>query len=233
MCGRYRLTTKAEELAARYHARMPDDLHVAPSWNVAPGQDALALRSNPETGERSLDALRWGLVPHFAKDPKIAHRLVNARAETVDKTPAYRQALAKRRCLIPADGFYEWQKVNGRKVPFHIQMEDGLPFTFAGLWEGWRDPTTGEWLRTCVIITCPASESLQRVHDRMPVILGPERHAAWLGEGPSHSLKAFLVPYPAERMTLWEVSPQVNSPKRDGPSLIDRHFGAESAPKRH
>ena len=143
MCGRYRLTTKAEDLAARYRARMADDLHLAPSWNVAPGQDVLAVRQNLETGERSLDALHWGLIPHWAKDKKIGHRTLNARSETVDKTPAFRQAFRKRRCRVYADGFYEWRREANHKVPYYFQLKTGEPFAFAGLWENWQDPQSG------------------------------------------------------------------------------------------
>ena len=229
MCGRYRRTTKEEELAKLYGVRVPPARDVPISWNIAPGRDVLTLRFNAETGERSLDALRWGLVPHGAKDPKVGHRLINARSETVDKTPSYRQAFARRRCLIPADGFYEWRREAGRKIPFHIQMKDGLPFALAGLWEGWQDPVTAEWLRTCTILTCPANEIVERAHDRMPVILDPEQHAAWLGEEQSHFLKAFLVPYPAGRMVMWETSARVNSAKEDDPGLIERRLGDQGA----
>ena len=182
MCGRYRLTTKAEDLAARYHARMADDLHLAPSWNVAPGQDVLAVRLNPETHERSLDALHWGLIPHWSKDKKIAYRTINARSETVDTTPAFRQAFRKRRCLVCADGFYEWRREAGRKVPFYFQLKSGEPFAFAGLWENWQDPQSGEWLRSCTVLTTDANAVVKAVHDRMPVILPEAQHAAWLGE---------------------------------------------------
>jgi putative SOS response-associated peptidase YedK len=222
VCGRYRRTTRGEELAKLYGVAIPLARDVPISWNIAPGQDVLTLRFNAETGKRSLDALRWGLVPHWAKDPKVGHRLINARSETVDKTPSYRQAFTRRRCLIPADGFYEWRREAGRKVPFHVQMRNGLPFTLAGVWEGWQDRENAEWLRTCAILTCPANEIVQCAHNRMPVILDPEQHAAWVGEEESHFLKAFLVPYPAERMTMWETSPRVNSARQNDPSLIEQ-----------
>ncbi|HEY0790386.1 MAG TPA: SOS response-associated peptidase [Chthoniobacterales bacterium] len=224
MCGRYRRTTKTEELARLYGVAVPAAHDVPVSWNIAPGQDVLTLRFNAETGERSLDALRWGLVPHWAKDPKVGHRLINARSETVDKTLSYRQAFTKRRCLIPADGFYEWQRAAGRKIPFHVQMRNGSPFTMAGVWEGWQDPVTAEWLRTCAILTCPANEIVEQAHDRMPVILDPEQHAAWLGEAESHFLKAFLVPYPGERMTMWETNTRVNSARENDAGLIERQL---------
>jgi putative SOS response-associated peptidase YedK len=132
--------------------------------------------------QRSLDALQWGLIPYWAKDPKIAYRTINARAESVDKAPSYRQAFKKRRCLIPADGFYEWRETAKPKLPFAIAMKDGRPFTFAGLWENWKDPESGEWLRTCTIITGEPNELVAQIHPRMPVILPEQHYAAWLGE---------------------------------------------------
>jgi putative SOS response-associated peptidase YedK len=125
----------------------------------------------------------------------------------------------KRRCLIPADGFYEWRKTETPKLPFAIAMKDGRPFTFAGLWDGWKDPESGEWLRTCTIITGEPNALVAQIHPRMPVILPEKHHAAWLGETDDGNLKALLVPYPADQMRMWEISPRVNSPKNDDPSL--------------
>jgi putative SOS response-associated peptidase YedK len=228
VCGRYRLTTKAEDLAARYHARMADDLHLAPSWNVAPGQDVLAVRLNPETGERSLDALHWGLIPHWSKDKKIGYRTINARSETVDKTPAFRHAFRKRRCLVCADGFYEWRREADRKVPFYFQFKSGEPFAFAGLWENWQDPQSGAWLRSCTILTTDANTVVKAAHHRMPVILPEAHHAAWLGEAADGDLKAMLLPLDANLMEAWEVSPRVNSLRNDGPQLVEPYSGAQA-----
>src|SRR5580700_5226955 len=158
MCGRYRRTTSEEELARRYHIPIPPERDLPISWNIAPTQDVLAIRYNPESKQRTLDALRWGLIPHWAKDPKIAYKTINARVETVDTAPSYRQAFKKRRCLIPVDGFYEWKKALGGKIPYSISMKDGAPFVFAGLWEGWKDPANNEWLHTCTIITGEPNE---------------------------------------------------------------------------
>jgi putative SOS response-associated peptidase YedK len=138
--------------------------------------------------------LQWGLIPYWAKDPKIAYRTINARSETVDKAPSYRQAFKKRRCLIPADGFYEWRKTAKPKLPFAIAMKDGRPFTFAGLWENWKDPESGEWLRTCTIITGEPNELVAQIHPRMPVILPEQHHAARLGETDDGNLNTLLVP---------------------------------------
>jgi putative SOS response-associated peptidase YedK len=167
----------------------------------------------PGAGARTAEYL--GLVPYWSKDPKIAYKTINARAETVDKAPSFRQELGKRRCLIPADGFYEWRKTQTPKLPFAIAMKDGRPFTSAGLWEGWKDPESGEWLRTCMIITGEPNELVAQIHPRMPVILPERHHATWLGETDDGNLKALLVPYPADQMRMWEISPRVNSPKNE------------------
>ena len=143
MCGRYRRTTREEELARIYRIPIPSQPDLPISYNIAPSQEVLAIRFNPETKQRSLDRLRWGLVPYWAKDEKIGFKTINARAETVDTAHSFRTAFKKRRCLIPADGFYEWKKVIGGKIPYSIEMKDGSPFVFAGLWEGWQNPNSG------------------------------------------------------------------------------------------
>jgi putative SOS response-associated peptidase YedK len=221
MCGRYRRTTREEELARRYHIPLPPQRDLPISWNIAPSQDVLAIRFRPKTGQRSLDALRWGLVPYWAKDHKIGFKTINARVETVDTAPSYREAFKKRRCLIPADGFYEWKKAPGGKVPYAIGMKDAPPFVFAGLWEAWKDPSTGEWLRTCSIITGDPNELIAQVHTRMPVILPEEHHAKWLGEAEEGDLKELLKPFPAERMTMWPISSRVNSPENNDEALLE------------
>jgi putative SOS response-associated peptidase YedK len=217
MCGRYRRTTSAEELARRYHIAIPPQRDVPISWNIAPTQEVLTIRYNPETKQRTLDTLRWGLVPNWAKDAKIAYKTINARAETVDTAPSYRQAFKKRRCLVPCDGFYEWEKINGGKVPYSIGMQDDSAFVFAGLWEGWKDPANGEWLHTCTIITGEANEFVREIHPRMPVILPEEHHDSWLtGEAG----KEILIPFPADRMKAWPIDARVNSPRNNDPELI-------------
>ena len=220
MCGRYRRTTKEEELARIYNIPIPPQLDLPISFNIAPSQNVLAIRFNPKTGQRSLDALRWGLVPYWAKDDKIGYRTINARAETVYTAPSYREAFKKRRCLIPADGFYEWKKVPGGKIPYAIGMRDDSPFVFAGLWEGWKDPSTGEWLRTCTIITGEPNELVAQVHTRMPVILPEEHHAKWLGEAVENDLKELLRPFPGENMKMWPISQRVNDPKNDDETIL-------------
>jgi putative SOS response-associated peptidase YedK len=217
MCGRYRRTTSEEELARRYHIAIPPERDLPISWNIAPTQDVLAILFNPETNQRTLDPLRWGLIPNWAKDPKIAYKTINARVETVDTAPSFRQAFKKRRCLIPVDSFYEWKKVLGGKIPYAIGMKDDSPFVFAGLWEGWKDPATNEWLRTCTIITGEPNEFVREIHTRMPVILPEEQHDAWLS---GEAGKEILIPFPADRMKAWPISPRVNSPKNNDADII-------------
>ncbi|MGA8655873.1 MAG: SOS response-associated peptidase, partial [Chthoniobacterales bacterium] len=203
-----------------YNIPIPPQLDLPISFNIAPSQSVLAIRFNLKTGQRSLDALRWGLVPYWAKDDKIGYRTINARAETVYTAPSYREAFKKRRCLIPADGLYEWKKVPGGKIPYAIGMRDDSPFVFAGLWEGWKDPSTGEWLRTCTIITGEPNELVAQVHTRMPVILPEEHHAKWLGEAVENDLKELLKPFPGENMKMWPISQRVNDPKNDDETIL-------------
>jgi putative SOS response-associated peptidase YedK len=220
MCGRYRRTTQQEELARRYKIPIPVQTDLPISWNIAPSQDVLAIRYNGETGQRSLDALRWGLIPSWAKDEKIAFKTINARMETVETAPSYRSAFKKRRCLIPADGFYEWRRHGGPKAPFSIGMKDDRPFVFAGLWEGWKAPASNVWLRTCTIITTEANELVAQIHDRMPVILPEQFHAAWLGQSQVADLKALLRPFPADEMKMFEISPRVNSARNNDAEIL-------------
>ena len=218
MCGRYRRTTSDEEFARRYNIPVPPQLDLPISYNIAPTQNVLAIRLNPTTRQRTLDVLRWGLIPTWAKDEKIAYKTINARVETVDTAPSYRGAFKKRRCLIPADGFYEWKKVLGGKIPYSIQMSDGAPFVFAGLWEGWKPPGSEEWLRTCTIITGEPNELVREIHTRMPLILPEDNHDAWLS---GEAGKEILVPFPADRMKAWAISPRVNSPRNNDEGILE------------
>ena len=218
MCGRYRRTTREEELARIYRIPIPSQPDLPISYNIAPSQEVLAIRLNPETKQRSLDRLRWGLVPYWAKDEKIGFKTINARAETIDTAHSFRSAFKKRRCLIPADGFYEWKKVIGGKIPYSIEMKDDSPFVFAGLWEGWQNPETQGWLRTCTIITGQPNELVAEIHTRMPVILPTETHDRWLrGEVG----KEILLPFPVEAMKVRAVSIRVNKPENDDPGLLE------------
>ena len=225
MCGRFLNRLPPAEIARLFATR-----NVAPNYparfNIAPTDPVLAVRFNAKTGERSLDALRWGLVPSWAKDLTIGARLINARAETLATLPAFRDAFERRRCLIPAGGFYEWQKDGKTRTPFAIVPEGEPLFAFAGLWENWRDPTKGDdapWVRSCTIVTGAPNALLAPIHNRMPVILPRAAWAPWLGEAAADpaALNALLQPYPAERMRLYPVGPRVNSVKNDDPTLIE------------
>lgn len=218
MCGRYTLASTVEELARAFEAAT--SLDMAARYNVAPGQGVPVVRL-ANGGERRMELLRWGLVPFWAKDPGIGYKMINARAETVAQQPAYREAFKRRRCLIPADGFYEWEKLPGRgKQPHYFRLHSGEPFAFAGLWERWE----GEegLMESCALITTTPNAAVGAVHDRMPTILPPEEYAAWLDlETPRPDLQALLRPYPAEAMSGHPVSPRVNSPKNDDSQVIE------------
>jgi len=225
MCGRFLNKLPAAEIAGIFGTRNPLPNYPA-RFNIAPTDPVLAVRVNPKTRERSLDALRWGLVPHWAKDLKMGARLINARAESLATTPAFREAFESRRCLIPASGFYEWKKVGDSRAAYAVLPEGEPLFAFAGLWENWRDRAGGEaapWVRSCTIVTAEPNVLLAPIHDRMPAILPRENWSRWLGEEPAEkdALLALLVPYPAERMRVYPVGPRVNSVKNDDAALID------------
>ena len=218
MCGRYTITINAD--TARQDlgiAEMPEDYHER--YNVAPTQPVVVVADDES---RKAEWMRWGLIPFWAKDPSIGSRLINARAETVAEKPAFKQAFAKRRCLILADGFYEWQKgagAGGRSRPFLFKLEDDKPFAFAGLWDIWKDPE-GEPLRTCTIITTEANALVRPVHERMPVMLSGDAMWAWLGLDSPKDLAALLKPYPAGAMKGYPVSARVNRTELDIPDLV-------------
>jgi putative SOS response-associated peptidase YedK len=192
-----------------------------PRYNIAPGQDVPAVIRNRETAARESRPFRWGLVPFWAKDPTIGNRLINARAETVAAKPAFRGPLRERRCLILADGFYEWEQRGRRKQPWYIRMRDSRPFAFAGLWDRWQ-PASGEPIETCAIVTTEPNDVVGRVHGRMPAILSPAAYGLWLGPTCQdvEGLRAVLRPFPAEEMVAFPVGTQVNSPAHDSPDLI-------------
>ncbi len=194
--------------------------NAAPSWNVAPSQPAMVVRRHPETGERRLDLLTWGLVPHWTKDLAKARKPINARAETVATSPMFREAFHRRRCIVPADAFYEWQaQDNGPKQPYAIARRDGYLLAFAGLWEGWRGPA-GEILRTFSIIVTVANEDLAPIHDRMPVILEQRDWPAWLGEQEADPTE-LLRPAEAGTVRIWPVSTRVNKPANNDAALLE------------
>ncbi len=237
MCGRYSLTTPMEALRQLFgFAERPN---LAARVNIAPSQDVAALRlGEEETGERHLVALRWGLIPSWSKEPGIGNRMINARAETIAEKPAFRAAFRRRRCLIPADGFYEWKTERGRKQPYRITLKDGAPFAFAGLWERWEGPQGSGGgdgaIESCTIVTTEANERLRVIHHRMPVILAPEAYDLWLDPAaPGAQAQALLEPAPSEWFTAYRVSLKINSPANDDPALIaplDGAAGADEAP---
>ena len=219
MCGRFTLTADPSELKDAF----PDitiPTEITARYNIAPSQPIAVI---PNTGENKLDFFVWGLIPFWAKDPKIGNRMINARSETLAEKPSFKNAYRRRRCLIPANGFYEWRKVPGSKVkiPTYIRLISGKPFAFAGLWENWNSPN-GSQILSCTIITTQPNDLVERIHNRMPVILPQEAYTRWLtpSELPPTALNDLLVPYPADEMEAFPVSRTVNSPSNDSPACI-------------
>ena len=219
MCGRYSLIANLGELARRFEFD-GDQLKFESAYNVAPTQDVLTVVGGDA---RRGGFMRWGLIPHWAKNASIGSRMINARAETVAEKSAFRDALRRRRCLVLADGFYEWQRTGGAKRPMRIIMRSGEPFAFAGLWSLWRDPD-GNRIPSCAIITTAANDLLKPIHDRMPVILPREMEELWLDgsvEDPG-VLGSVLIPYADDAMDTYEVSTLVNSAVNNGTEVIAR-----------
>jgi putative SOS response-associated peptidase YedK len=223
MCGRFVQHADPEIYASRYAVDDIADLADArPRCNVAPTQPVLAIRTG-EDGRRQLLALRWGLVPHWSKGPDNRYSMINARAESVHQKPAYRSAFRRRRCLIPADGFFEWRALAGDKQPYLIRRDDGEPFAMAGLWETWHDQDSDAMIRSCTIIVTDANDLIRPLHDRMPVILPERQHAHWLDpdDADTDALRAMLAPAEAAGWTLHPVSRAVNNPRNDSPELLE------------
>lgn len=219
MCGRYAQNTDPKKLAKEF--KVADVPAVEPRYNIAPTQEVLGVSESPDG--REMTFYKWGLVPSWAKDASMGARLINARSETVQEKPAFRAAFKQRRCIIPADGFYEWQRTEGRKQPFFFRMRDERPFGFAGLWEGWEGEG-GQVINSCTILTTEANEVLRPVHDRMPVILHPDEYEVWLDTDVRKLdlIKEMLRPYPAEEMMSYPVSTAINSPRNQGAELIEQ-----------
>lgn len=226
MCGRFVSATPPDQIAAYFDAEAPEAL-LEPSYNVAPTNDVYAVLSDGTA--RHVDAFHWGLVPLWAKDPKIGSKMINARAETLAEKNAYKSAFKHRRCLIPADGFYEWQKRPGagaraNKQPFFIHRTDGEPIAFAGLWEVWRGPNRDqEPLRSCTIITTTPNDTMAAIHDRMPVILPASAWETWLDcdNDDLELLGRLLVPCPPELITMRTISTEVNNARNKGAHLVE------------
>jgi putative SOS response-associated peptidase YedK len=217
MCGRYTLRTPVDPVAEAFEIEeYPSS--ITPNYNIAPTQEVAAVVEEDE--KRKLEMLHWGLIPSWAKDPSIGNKMINARAETVAEKPSFRRAFRVRRCLILADGFYEWKKTDDGKQPYHVKMEDGSLFAFAGLWETWQN---GEEIRSCTIITTDANDLMSEIHHRMPVILHPEDYAMWLDHDfeEKEVLTTLLKPYPADVMEAYPVSRRVNKPSNNEPSVLE------------
>jgi putative SOS response-associated peptidase YedK len=220
MCGRYALTTSPQMLADLLGIhRLRSSL--VPRYNIAPTQLVPAVRSDAEGGRELVD-LHWGLIPPWAKDRTIASRMINARSESVDEKPAFRKAFRDRRCVVPADGFYEWKKQGRSKQPYFVRRADGSPMFIAGLWEKWTDRGTGELVESCTILTTEPNEKVAELHNRMPVVLDGGGVDRWLSRGrPEAELKALLRAAPSEWFVMDAVSTQVNSPANEGPALVE------------
>ncbi|MBI5957734.1 MAG: SOS response-associated peptidase [Chloroflexi bacterium] len=227
MCGRFALTeTNPTVLAQVFDLDSVPSL--SPRYNIAPTQAVATVVRDPENGRSRLEVMRWGLIPSWAKDPAIGNKMINARGETIAEKPAFRAALRYRRCLVIADGFYEWAALDtGPKQPLFITIKDRRPFGMAGLWERWTEPSSGEVLTTCTIITTEPNELMATIHNRMPVILPRDAYADWLDpkQTDGKQLLPLIQSYPADRMTAWPVSRRVNSPQSDDPSLVERVGG--------
>lgn len=220
MCGRFTLTADLKAVSERFGASEPAGPEKPRTrFNIAPTQGVIVVNNE---GRRQLRQMRWGLIPSWAKDAAIGNKLINARAETLAEKPSFSEALRKRRCIIPADGFYEWEKVGKTKQPIRIVLKSREPFALAGLWDVW-ETSEGDQIHSCTIITTAANELIRPIHDRMPVILTRENEAVWLDpkiQNPA-ILLPLLKPYPAELMEIYPVSPEVNSPAVDRPEYIE------------
>jgi putative SOS response-associated peptidase YedK len=225
MCGRYMLTSPVEALRQLF--LFEERPNLMPRYNVAPTQDVPIVRLSRNGTERELIMARWGLVPFWADDLKIGNRLINARRESVHTMRPFREAYNRRRCLVPADGFFEWRKEGKARQPLLIRRKDQAPFAFAGLWERWKDPSEGTVVRSCTIITCPANELVALIHDRMPVILAPDDHARWLDPAATDA-RSLLAPCPAAWLESFPVNPWVNDPRHDDATCIQPAFAQDT-----
>jgi len=218
LCGRFVQYSLFPLLEKEFSLKFGADVPLRQSYNIAPTQDVPVVVN--EEGNR-LTLCRWGLIPSWAKDASIGSRMINARAETLAEKPSFKGPLKKHRCLVVADGFYEWKKTDSGKVPLYITMKDGRPLGFAGLYSDWTPPG-GDTIRTCTIVTTEPNELLRPIHNRMPVIIKPDKREQWLDpeEHDPEKLSSLLTPYPSDELDTWEVSRAVNSPSNDDPQLI-------------
>ena len=222
MCGRFRVARKKEILEAEFGADVADDdQDWVPRYNVAPGQEIAVVRQDAAQPVRRLSQLRWGLIPSWTNDPSIGYKMINARSETVATMASFREPFRSQRCLIPADGFYEWKRAGKEKLPFCFTLLDEAVFAFAGIWDRWKDPQ-GKWIETCSILTTKPNELVQDIHDRMPVILARDSYDVWLEPGfcKVPELQPLLKPYSAEAMRRYRVSQRVNQVKNDDAECV-------------
>ena len=215
MCGRYRLSRR-KQLVDEYFDTVSDGCEWTPRYNIAPTQPVPVVRQNTKEPIRELSLMRWGLIPSWAKDSSVAAKMINARSETAETRPAFRDALKSRRCLIPADGFYEWQRVGKTKQPYCFEVGNTQMFAFAGIWDRWKDPS-GNWMKTCSILTTTPNAVTSAVHDRMPAILDSDNYDLWLDPGMQDASAAseLLKPYGAQLMRCYPISPRVNHVAND------------------
>jgi len=222
MCGRFRIPRKKEILEEEFDAECvtDDDLdwvsHYVPRYNVAPGQEIAVVRQDAAQPVRHLSQIRWGLIPSWTNDPSVGYKMINARSETAATMPAFREPLRLRRCLIPADGFYEWKRAGKEKLPFCFTLADESVFALAGIWDRWKNPQ-GRWVESCSILTTTPNELVRDLHDRMPVILARDAYELWLDPGFQKvaDLQPLLLPYSAEAMRRYRVSQRVNQVNND------------------
>ena len=221
MCGRFTQERATSELAEIFEAEDLADLPGA-RFNVAPTDEAAVIVQRSD--RRAVTRYRWGLIPHWAEDPRIGSRMFNARAETLPRSPAFRDAFARKRCLVPVDSFYEWRREGNLRVPYRIVRDDGRPLALAGLWAGWHDDDTGEIRRTFTIVTSGPNSLMRPIHNRMPVVVPPEAWDRWLDPSLSNpaQLQGLLPPVEDDHLDVYEVSRLVNNVRNDGPDLIER-----------
>lgn len=222
MCGRFTLATPVQDLVKQFSITGVSGIEAR--YNIAPSQAVAAVRQEKGGGGRELVWLQWGLIPFWANDPKIGYKMINARAETVDKSAAFRHAFQRRRCLILADGFYEWKTERGKKQPYYIRMADGAPFGFAGLWGSWKDKEEERAIESCTIITTSANDLVRDVHPRMPVIVHPDHYDLWLDQDVRDAARlqeTILHPFPPGEMSMYRVSRRVNRTDNEGCELIE------------
>jgi putative SOS response-associated peptidase YedK len=218
MCGRFALRTPPKSIQEHFH--LPETVDLSPRYNIAPSQNIAVIRHLPENNFRQLNMFRWGLIPPWAKDMKIGHKLINARGETLNLKPSFRPAFKMRRCLIVADGFYEWKRSGKNRQPFYVHLKKDSVLGFAGLWESWNGPD-GNIIESTTVITTSPNELIREIHDRMPVILHPAQYETWLLDStPTQTLQSLLAPYPADEMVAYRVGSAVNSPRNDSPDCL-------------